>query len=211
MLAAGDGALGMWKAIRDVFAETKEQRCWWHKIGNVLAALPKSAHPGAKKALAENSNAENKQLALKAAKAFAADPGAKWPKAAAKSSNDLDVLLAFYDLPGEHWIHLRTTNPIEFDLRDRQAAAAGHQGARLPYRRHRHGVQAHRVRPGPLAHRERPAPGRAGPRGRDNPRTARSSSEPTTREVTPKPHGTQIDGSCLLVVSRSASSAAVVW
>jgi transposase-like protein len=113
MLAVGDGALGFWKAIRDVFPETKEQRCWWHKIGNVLAALPKSAHPGAKKALAEIHNAENKQLALKAAKAFAADYGAKWPKAAAKITDDLDGLLAFDGFPAEHWIHLRTTNPIE--------------------------------------------------------------------------------------------------
>jgi transposase-like protein len=113
VLAVGDGALGFWKAIRNVFPETKEQRCWWHKIGNVLAALPKSAHPGAKKALAEIYNAENKDLAVKAAKAFAADYRAKWPKAVAKIIDDLDVLLAFYDSPAEHWIHLRTTNPIE--------------------------------------------------------------------------------------------------
>jgi putative transposase len=113
VLAIGDGALGFWKALRDVFPDTGEQRCWWHKIGNVLAALPKSAHPSAKKALAEIYNAENKQLAVKAAKAFAADYGAKWPKAAAKVIDDLDVLLAFYDFPAEHWIHLRTTNPIE--------------------------------------------------------------------------------------------------
>jgi len=113
VLAIGDGALGFWKAVRDVFPGTKEQRCWWHKIGNVLAALPKSAHPGAKKALAEIYNAENKQQAIKAAKAFADEYGTKWPKAAAKISDDLDVLLAFYDFPAEHWVHLRTTNPIE--------------------------------------------------------------------------------------------------
>jgi transposase-like protein len=65
VLAVGDGALGFWKAIRDVFPDTKEQRCWWHKIGNVLAALPKSAHPAAKKALAEIYNAENKAAAVK--------------------------------------------------------------------------------------------------------------------------------------------------
>ena len=94
VLAVGDGALGFWKAVRDVFPETKEQRCWWHKIGNVLAALPKSAHPGAKKAMAEICNAENKAEAIKAAKAFANDYGAKWPKAVAKISDDLDVLLA---------------------------------------------------------------------------------------------------------------------
>ncbi|MBK7723456.1 MAG: IS256 family transposase [Austwickia sp.] len=113
VLAVGDGALGFWKALREVFPDTREQRCWFHKIANVLAALPKSAHPGAKKALAEIYNAEDKDHAVAAAKAFAAEYGAKWPKAAAKITDDLDVLLAFYDYPAEHWIHLRTTNPIE--------------------------------------------------------------------------------------------------
>jgi len=113
VLAVGDGALGFWKAVRDVFPESAEQRCWWHKIGNVLSALPRSAQPGAKKALAEIYSAEDKEHARAAAQAFAADYGAKWPKAAAKITDDLDVLLAFYDFPAEHWIHLRTTNPIE--------------------------------------------------------------------------------------------------
>jgi putative transposase len=113
VLAVGDGALGFWKAVRDVFPDTCEQRCWWHKIGNVLAALPKSAHSAAKQALAEIYNAEDKSHAVTAAKAFAAEFGAKWPKAVAKITDDLDVLLAFYDYPAEHWIHLRTTNPIE--------------------------------------------------------------------------------------------------
>jgi transposase-like protein len=113
VLAVGDGALGFWAAVRDVFPDTREQRCWFHKIANVLAALPKSAHPGAKKALTEIWNAEDKQHAETAAAAFAAGYGAKWPKAAAKITDDLDVLLAFYDYPAQHWIHLRTTNPIE--------------------------------------------------------------------------------------------------
>jgi len=113
MLAVGDGALGFWKAVRDVFPATAEQRCWWHKIGNVLAALPKSVHPAAKRALAEIYQAEDKTHATVAAKAFAIEFGTKWPKATAKISDDLDVLLAFYDFPAEHWIHLRTTNPIE--------------------------------------------------------------------------------------------------
>jgi putative transposase len=113
VLAVGDGALGFWAAVREVFPDTVEQRCWWHKIGNVLNALPKSAQPGAKAALAEIWNAEDKDHAEQAARAFAADYGAKWPKAAAKIIEDLDVLLAFYDYPAEHWIHLRTTNPIE--------------------------------------------------------------------------------------------------
>jgi putative transposase len=112
VLAAGDGALGFWKAIRDVFPETKEQRCWWHRMAKVLACLPKSAHPGAKIALAEIYNAEDREHALKAVKAFEADYGAKWPKAVAKITDDLDVLLEFYNYPAEHWVHLRTTNPI---------------------------------------------------------------------------------------------------
>ena len=83
------------------------------RSGNVLAALPKSAQPAARAALAEIYNAEDKTHAKAAAKAFAAEFGVKWPKAAAKITDDLDVLLAFFDYPAEHWIHLRTTNPIE--------------------------------------------------------------------------------------------------
>jgi transposase-like protein len=113
VLAAGDGALGFWGALREVFPGTREQRCWFHKTANVLAALPKSAHPGAKKALAEIWGAEDKQHARAAAKSFDAAYGAKFPKAAAKITDDLDELLAFYDCPAEHWVHLRTTNPIE--------------------------------------------------------------------------------------------------
>jgi transposase-like protein len=111
--AIGDGALGFWGALREVFPQARAQRCWFHKIANVLGALPKSAHPGAKKALAEIWNAEDKPHALDAVKSFQAAYGAKFPKAVAKITDDLDELLAFYDYPAEHWIHLRTTNPIE--------------------------------------------------------------------------------------------------
>jgi putative transposase len=113
VLAVGDGALGFWSALREVFPQAREGRCWFHKIANVLAALPKSAHPGAKKALAEIWNAEDRAHAHTAATAFEAAYGAKFPKAAAKITDDLDQLLAFYDYPAEHWVHLRTTNPIE--------------------------------------------------------------------------------------------------
>jgi transposase-like protein len=113
VLAVGDGALGFWGALAEVFPETRAQRCWFHKAANVLGALPKSAHPGARKALTEIWQAENKTEATRAAKAFADTYGAKFPKAVAKIVDDLDVLLAFYDYPAEHWIHLRTTNPIE--------------------------------------------------------------------------------------------------
>ena len=138
VLAAGDGALGFWSALRDVFPETKEQRCWFRKIANVLGALPKSAHPGAKKALAEIWNAENKGKAKSAAKKFAALFGAKFPKAAAKVTDDLDQLLAFYDFPAEHWINLRTTNPIESTfatvrLRPRSPKEPGRRPPGLPW------------------------------------------------------------------------------
>jgi transposase-like protein len=113
VLAVGDGALGFWAALREVFPTTREQRCWFHKIGNVLSALPKSAHPGAKKALAEICNAEDREHARRAVAAFKLAYGAKFGKAVAKITDDLDELLAFYDYPAEHWVHLRTTNPIE--------------------------------------------------------------------------------------------------
>ena len=113
VLAAGDGALGFWGALREVFPETAEYRCWFHKTANVLAALPKSAHPAAKKALAEIWGAEGEDHARAAAKAFEAAYGAKVPKAAAKITDDLGQLLAFYDYPAEHWVHLRTTNPSQ--------------------------------------------------------------------------------------------------
>jgi putative transposase len=113
VLAVGDGALGFWKAVREVFPGTREQRCWWHKQANVLAALPKSAHPGALAAMKEIYNAEDIDKAQLAIKAFESDYGAKYPKAVAKIVDDADVLLEFYRYPAEHWVHLRTTNPIE--------------------------------------------------------------------------------------------------
>jgi putative transposase len=113
VLAVGDGALGFWAAVRDVWPETRHQRDWFHKAANVLDALPKSAQPTAKKMLAEIRDAEDRVHAVAAAKAFANEFAAKWPKAVAKITDDLDVLLTFYEFPAEHWIHLKTTNPIE--------------------------------------------------------------------------------------------------
>ena len=138
MLAIGDGALGFWAALREVFPDTHEQRCWWHKQANVLAALPKSAHPGAFAALKEIYNAEDIDKAQVAVKAFEIDYGAKYPKAVAKITDDLDVLLEFYKYPAEHWIHLRTTNPIESTfatVRLRQRVTKGPDRARpeLPW------------------------------------------------------------------------------
>jgi transposase-like protein len=113
VLAVGDGALGFWGGLREVFPETRCQRDWFHKASNVLDALPKSAQPLAKKMLAEIRDAEDKDHAIQAAKVFDAEFQAKWPKAAAKVRENLDELLAFYDFPAEHWVHLKTSNPIE--------------------------------------------------------------------------------------------------
>jgi Transposase, Mutator family len=95
VLAVGDGALGFWKALQEMFPDAREQRCWFHVSSNVLAALSKSAHPRAKAALAEICHAEDMAHVLVAVKAFAADCGAKWPKAVAKITEHVDVLLAF--------------------------------------------------------------------------------------------------------------------
>jgi putative transposase len=113
VLAMGDGALGFWAALRDVFPTTREQRCWFHKSANVLAALPKSAHPGAIRAMQEIYNAEDIDHAKVAVKAFKNDYGTKFPKAVEKITSEVDVLLEFYNYPADHWVHLRTTNPIE--------------------------------------------------------------------------------------------------
>ena len=112
-LAVGDGALGFWSAIRDVFAETRCQRDWVHKTANVLDSMPKSVHPRAKAAIKEITEAEDKPHAEAAIEAFASEFSAKWPRAVAKIVEDKEALLSFYDYPAEHWRHLRTTNPIE--------------------------------------------------------------------------------------------------
>ena len=113
VLAVGDGALGFWKALREVFPETKQQRDWVHKAMNVLSALPASMQPLARKMLAEIRDAEDKDHARRAAKVFEAEFGTRFPKAADKITGDLTELLAFYDFPREHWVHLKTSNPIE--------------------------------------------------------------------------------------------------
>jgi transposase-like protein len=113
VVMVGDGALGLWRALREVFPQTREQKCWVHKVRNVLGALPKSVHAGARKALNEILMAEDLEHARAAIEAFASDYGVKWPKAVAKVTDDQDALLTFFDYPAEHWLHLRTTNPIE--------------------------------------------------------------------------------------------------
>jgi transposase-like protein len=112
-LVIADGALGFWKAAGEVWPKTREQRCWVHKTANVLAKLPKSQQPKAKRALQEIWMAETKVAAELAFDAFIESYALKYEKAADCLSKDRDTLLAFYDFPAEHWKHLRTTNPIE--------------------------------------------------------------------------------------------------
>lgn len=135
VLAVGDGALGFWGALRDVFPTTREQKCWVHKTANVLDALPKRLHGDAKDALAKIYNAESRTDALVGAKTFG-EEFVEFPKATTKIVDDLDALLAFYDYPLEHWIHLRTTNPIESTfstvrLRTKVTRGAGSRNAGL--------------------------------------------------------------------------------
>ena len=112
-LATGDGALGFWKALPQVFGDTREQRCWVHKTANVLNKLPKAHQPKAKSDLHQIWMADTKQDAHKAFNYLLSAYAAKYPKAAECLEKDRDVLLAFYDFPAEHWVHIRTTNPIE--------------------------------------------------------------------------------------------------
>lgn len=112
-LAVGDGALGFWKAMRQVWDTTKEQRCWVHKTANVLDKLPKGSQPKAKGMLHEIYLAESREKAVKAFDLFVTTYESKYPKATECLSKDRDVLLTFYDFPAEHWLHVRTSNPIE--------------------------------------------------------------------------------------------------
>jgi hypothetical protein len=110
VVMVGDGALGLWRALGEVFPATREQRCWVHKAANVLNALPKSVHAGARRALNEIAQAEDRAHAERAIEALVSDYGAKWPKAVAKVVDDTEALLTFFDYPAEHWLHLRTTD-----------------------------------------------------------------------------------------------------
>jgi transposase-like protein len=136
LLAIGDGALGFWAALRKVFGETREQRCWFHKTGNVLNKMPKSVQPKAKEDIHEIWMAETRENAEKAFDRFLEKYEAKYPAACQCLKQDRDVLLAFYDFPAEHWKHLRTTNPIEstfatIRLRHRRTKGCGTRRASL--------------------------------------------------------------------------------
>jgi transposase-like protein len=135
-LVVGDGALGAWAALRDVFPGAGEQRCWFHAAGNVVDCLPKRLHSRAKGLLSEIIEAPTRKDARQALEVFREEYGAKYPKALAKLDRDWKPLTAFYDYPAEHWRHLRTTNPIESSfatvrLRTRVTKGAGSKAAAL--------------------------------------------------------------------------------
>lgn len=112
-VAVGDGALGLWKAADEVFPGTRHQRCWFHKISNVLNQFPKSMGPAVKSDLQDIHHAEIKATALAAIEVFKEKYGIKYAPAVACLTKDTWALLAFFDFPAEHWDHLRTSNPIE--------------------------------------------------------------------------------------------------
>ena len=112
-LAVGDGALGFWKALEEVFPSTRHQRCWVHKVVNVLNAVPNSMALQVKRDLNEITRAPDRAAATLALDTFVQKYGAKYEKAVACLERDRDALLAFFDFPAEHWDHLRTANPIE--------------------------------------------------------------------------------------------------
>jgi len=112
-LAVGDGALGFWAALREVYPECREQRCWVHKTANVLDKMPKSVQGKAKGMLHEMWQAPTKEKALAAYEHFLSSWDEKYPKAVDCLRQDKEELFAFYDFPAAHWLHIRTTNPIE--------------------------------------------------------------------------------------------------
>ena len=135
-LAVGDGALGFWAALREVYPTTREQRCWVHKTANVLNKMPKALQAKAKSDLHQIWLAETRDAAIKAFDHFLEKYGAKYEAACSCLSKDRDALLAFYDFPAEHWGHLRTTNPIEstfstIRLRHRRTKGSGSRRASL--------------------------------------------------------------------------------
>ena len=134
--ATGDGALGFWAALEEEFPMTRQQRCWVHKTANILDKMPKRVQPRAKQRIHEIYLAETKEEALKAYNEFLQLYGAKYPKACNCLQKDKDVLFTFYDFPAEHWVHLRTTNPIESTFatvrhRTRRTKGCGSRSATL--------------------------------------------------------------------------------
>jgi putative transposase len=137
-VAIGDGALGFWAALREVYPATQEQRCWVHKAANVLDKLPKSQQPKAKEMIHRMYGADTQEEALDQYAQFVRQFEAKYPKACACLSKDKGALFTFYDFPAHHWRHLRTTNPIESTFgtvrhRTRQTKGCGPQATSMSW------------------------------------------------------------------------------
>ena len=135
-LAVGDGALGFWAAVQDVYPQTRHQRCWVHKTANILDKMPKSVQTRAKSMIHEIYMAATRVAAMEAYEKFKNEWGAKYPKACGCLEKDEDSLFTFYDFPAEHWSHIRTTNPIESTfatvrLRTRRTKGCGSSTATL--------------------------------------------------------------------------------
>ncbi len=135
-LCVGDGALGFWAAVEEVFPKASHQRCWVHKTANVLDKMPKKVQPSAKELLREMQKADTREDALESFEEFGKRYGAKYRKAWQCLKKDRDVLFTFYDFPAEHWVHIRTTNPIESTFatvrhRSRQTKGCGSRKATL--------------------------------------------------------------------------------
>ena len=177
-LATGDGALGFWQALHEVWPKTRQQRCWVHKAANVLNKLPPSLQGKAKQDLHAIYEAENRKAAEDAFDHFVAKYGAKYDKAVACLTKDREALLAFYDFPAEHWKHVRTTNPIESTFATVRLRTAKTKGCLSTADGAGDGLQARQVRRASLAPAGRLAAAGPGDPGRPLPRRrARSSAE----------------------------------
>ena len=206
-LATGDGALGFWKALREVYGTTREQRCWVHKTANVLNKLPKSVQPRAKQHLQDIWMAETRAVAEKAFDFFLEAYGPKYDKAVACLAKDRDVLLAFYDFPAEHWKHIRTTNPIEStfaSVRLRERAPQDHQdqGLPQPHDGAHHGLQAV-----PVGQQEVAPPGRLAPHRRHHSRRQIQGRRKANRTRRLKPASPTFDNSSSWRTARRCSAA----
>ena len=141
-IAVGDGAMGFWKALDEVFPGTHHQRCWVHKIANVLNKFPKSMQPAVKADLREIYQAETRAAAQTAMDTFAEKYAAKYEKAVSCLTRDREALLAFYGFPADHWDHLRTGNPIESVFATVRHRTVRSKGAAVAENGEAHGVQA---------------------------------------------------------------------
>jgi hypothetical protein len=195
-LAIGDGALGFWAALRDVWPETREQRDWVHRIANVLDKLPKRLQPKAKAALHEIMKSESREAAQEEIRSFREEYGAKFPKAVEALSGSQEKLLTFFDFPDEHWLHIRTSSspvhakraapPDRVGLLDGAAQAAGDEGRGFQAKGIDHGLQTPGDGPAALAtaQRLRAAPvgqGRGTVQGRSSSGTRRSNEGSVSR------------------------------